>query len=355
MKRTCELNLEYQNPIRGLPVSPQSLQGVAAANDIGTIEFWKDIWIRNMAANKEKFGSFSDNGLHKLFKSNLHKPAICIGSGPSLKHYAKHLVPGAEIEVDTGNGMAKVAAKGNPGIMVLSALHNFAYLTDLGVKVDYWVSLDAGEVVIDEMADGGTKDMEFYREASKNQKLLCYVATNPRLFDNWKGEVHWFQSVMPNDELKKKMDDIEPYRATVSSGGNVLGACMYIAKAIMGCNPIIYMGADFSFSYDSKFHSFDSKYDKQGTVVKTRDIYGNNVTSWPSYLGFKSWFDAKHASVPGLYINCSDGCMGAYDQGNVIDTIQMNIEMALEMYRVSDHLQPMMENPNKAGSDLVLF
>lgn len=355
MKRTCELNLELQQPIRGLPIPPQQLQNVAASNDDATIEFWREIWLRNMKANKEKFGSFHENGLHKLYKAHLHKPAICIGSGPSLKHYAKHLVPGAEIEALTSEGLMTVKAKGNPGILVLSALHNFAYLTDLGVKVDYWVSLDAGEVVIDEMADGGTKDMAFYREASKGQKLLCYVATNPRLFDNWQGEVMWFNSIMPNEGMKKLMNEIEPYRCTVSSGGNVLGACMYIAKAIMGCNPIIYMGADFSFSYDSKFHSFNSKYDKQGAVVKTVDIYGNKVSSWPSYLGFKSWFDAKHSSVPGLYINCSDGCMGAYDQGNVIDTIQMNIEMALEMYRVSDHLKDVMENPSVNGNDLVLF
>lgn len=346
MKRTVELDLEYQPPTAYPPAPPRQLASATTAHDSATIEFWREIWFRNIKANKEKFGSFKENGVHKLYEIWKWKPCIILGSGPSLKHYAKHLIAGEE------NGQKR---EGNPGIPVLSALHNFAYLEDLGVKVDHYVSLDAGEVVIDEMFEGGTKSQEEYKEISKKRSLLCYYATNPRLFDNWKGSVHWFNSVLPDDALKEKFHAIEKYNVFVSPGGNVLGACFYLAKAIFGCNPIIFMGADFSFSYDKKFHSWDSKYDKMGQAMKTVDIYGQPVSTWPSYNGFKIWFDLKAMEVPGVYINCSDGTMGAYPTGNLIAFQYMHIEKALEMYRVSSRIKPMIENPDNAEQELILF
>lgn len=346
MKRTVDLELEYQPPIVMPPAPPQQLVNMTTSSDQVTMDFWKDIWFRNIKANKERCGSIKDQGIHKLYNCWKWKPCIIIGSGPSLKQYAKYLVAGEE------NG---TKWEGNPGIPVLSALHNFAYLEDLGVKVDHYVSLDAGEVVIDEMFDGGTKSEDHYRELSKNRSLLCYHATNPRLFNNWKGDVHWFNSVLPDDQLKAKYNEVEKYQVYVSSGGNVLGSCFYIAKAIFGCNPLIFMGADFSFSYDKKFHSWDSKYDKQGQTMAVTDIYGQRVLTWPSYNGFKTWFDLKALSVPGVYINCSDGTMGAYPNGNLTAFQYMHIEKALEMYRVSERIKPTMENPDNIEQEMILF
>jgi len=355
MKRTCDIHLEYQPPIVSPPIPMNDLHQQTVSNDQKTLDFFQDIWLRNMAANKEIAGSFKENGIQKLYKKYQNLPVICIGSGPSLKHYAKHLRPFEE------NGIKYL---GNPGILTISALHNFAYLTDLGVKIDYWMTLDGGEVVIDEMFDGATKfldaekkiiDKEFYRNASKNQKLLSYVGTNPRLWANWLGEKIWFQSVLPNADLREKMKKIEPFELYISSGGNVLGGSFYAAKAIFGCNPVIFMGADFSFSYDHKFHSFDSKYDTMGQVLNVRDIYGNKVKTWASYYNFKSWFDLKSMHVPGVYINCSDGCMGAYEQGNIMSIIQKHIEDVLESYRVSDRLKENIENLDTTENGIVLF
>jgi hypothetical protein len=335
MKRTVELDLTYQAPIPSAPMSPQAAQEHAGRSDKTTLDFWRRTWVRNTAENKRKFGSFAEKGIHKLFDEMKWKPCIVIGAGPSLKHYAKYLVPH---EADGKK------FEGNPGIPVISCLHNFAFLVDLGVKVDYWVTLDAGDVVIDEMFEGGTKDHDFYREFSKTQKLLSVIVTNPYLFENWKGEVHWFNSVMPDPKLIEEIDAIECYSPTVSSGGNVLGAQFYIAKAIFGANPIIFMGADFSFSYEKKFHSWSSPYDVVGNVMQATDIYGMKCPTWPSYYGFKVWFDAKVQTVPGDYINCSDGIFGSYPDGNIVQVKQAHIENVLETYRVSSRKKPIMEN-----------
>jgi hypothetical protein len=338
IRRTIELDLEYQAPIRVAPISPGKAQSQAASSDEATMDFWRQTWIRNVTENKRKFGSFADNGIHKLVDIFKWKPCIIIGAGPSLKHYAKYL----RAHEDQGRMF-----EGNPGIPVISCLHNFAYLVDLGVKVDYWITLDAGDIVIDEMFEGGTQDKEVYREFSKTQKLLSCIVTNPYLWENWRGEVIWYNAVMPDKTLTDAIDAVECYSPTVSSGGNVLGAAFYTAKAICGANPIIFMGADFSFSYEKKFHAWNSPYDKMGQVMYAIDVYGNKAPTWQSYYNFKLWFDSKVMTVPGEYINCSDGLFGAYPDGNIIQVKQSHIEHVLEGYRVSSRQKPIFEKVNE--------
>ena len=354
-QRTVTLTLEHQAPIAHLPKSPQQLQQQAASNDTVTINHWRQIWLDNSRENKRIFGSFKDNGAHVLHQTNLHKPAIIIGSGPSLKHYAKHLVAHDEPGKNPDGSDRVTKYEGNPGIMTLSALHNYGFLEDLGVKVDYYVSLDAGEIVINEMFEGGTNSKEFYCERSKDKTLIAYMGTNPKLWENWKGKVLFVNSVTPDDSFNAELDAIEPYAFSVSSGGNVLGAAFYLAKAVMGSNPIIFMGADFSFGYENNFHSWKSPYDVMGHTTKHVDIYGNSVRSWPSYTNFKSWFEQKAATVPGTYINCSDGIFGSYPEGNWIGVQQKHIEEALEAYRVSSRLKPMIDDVTVRQIPLVLF
>lgn len=348
IKRSQNIILDYQPIIDRPPMNGLDMQKQAASNDRSTIDFWRDIWLRNLKDNKKRIGSFKDNGIQKLHNCNRWKPAIVIGAGPSIRFDAPNLVKNDELKI-----------KGNPGILTISCLHNFAYLEDLGVHIDYYVTLDAGEIVIDEMFHGGKKDRDFYIERSKECTVLCYVATNPRFFENWKGKVYWFNSVMPDLDVKAKYDEVEKFNVIVSGGGNVLGASMYIAKGIMGSNPIAFLGADFSFGYDNQFHAFESGYDNIGQGIKITDIFGHKVNTWPSYYNFKLWMDLKASTVPGLYVNCSSGgCFGSYDQGNIKQVIQMPLESFLEIYRVSNHLEHIWREPDKeydSNNALVLF
>ena len=109
----------------------------------------------------------------------------------------------------------------------------------------------------------------------------------------------------------------------------------------MGANPIVFVGADFCFSYMHKFHAWDSKYDaKLGNVVKMTDVYGNKVLSWQSYANFKAWFDQVTLSVPGIWINCSEGgTLGAFPEGNIIGIKQMKLVNLFDQYTMSRHLE----------------
>lgn len=337
MSRRAEVLLEFQNYIEASPVKTETLYQRAASNDDITIKSWLQTWIGNVRSNHKRFGSFKDNGIGKLFGIYRNQPAIVAGSGPSLKVNG-HLL------------------KDRAGVPLLSCLHNFHYFEDRNIDVDFYVTLDAGPIVIEEVCEGGSHEPDWYWERTKDKTLLAFIGTDPRLFEKWKGKVYFFNCPVPNDEYKKAINEIEPFHTYISNGGNVLGACLYAAKGIFGGNPIVFVGADFSFSYDKKFHAWDSKYDANlGHVMRTHDIYGNKVLTWQSYANFKSWFDFIVQRVPGQWINCTEGgTFGAYPEGNLMALKQMTLADYIDMQSMSEKIKDQCLNPEKL-QELILF
>ncbi len=326
--KTAEIILEYQNYIETPPVAPQTLYSQACSNDGVTISTWRPTWLANIKANKERFKSFKDHGIGKLYNKFKNMPAIVAGSGPSLKR----------------NG---ASLKDRGDIPLVSCLHNYSFFEDNGVTPEYYVTLDAGPVVIEEVYEGGAKTPAEYWASTKNKVLLAFIGTDPKLFDHWQGEVYFYNAPVPDPDFLAQVEAIEPFNTYISNGGNVLGACMYIAKGIMGCNPIAYVGADFAFSYSKKFHAWDSKYDKSlGYVVKAVDVFGNKVLTWQSYSNFKGWFDYIAIQVPGLWVNCTEGgTFGAYPDGNIMAVKQMDLDDFVGMYTMNEVLRSQCESP----------
>lgn len=323
-----EMILEYQNYIPAPPVKPEMLYGQACSADQITMQTWGQIWIDQIKANKQHFGSFKEYSIGKLYNEFRMKPCIIIGSGPSLKKNYMHL---KEIQLQSsvsGNGILKNE------IPMLSCLHNYHFLEDNGIKPNYYVTLDAGPVTLEEISEGGKQTPEYYWESTKDKTLIAYAGSHPDLFKKWKGKVYLFYSPLPDPNLINEIEKTEVLSPWISTGGNVLGASLYIAKAIMGANPIAFVGADFSFSYTNKFHGWDSKYDKElGRTVKCVDIYGNKVYSWQSYFNFKNFFDYITLTKPGLYVNCTEGgIFGAYPEGNIQSIIQMPLKRFILQY-----------------------
>lgn len=322
--RVANVILEYQPVINQLPVPKQDLYRRACSNDESTVNHWREIWLRQIRENKKRFGSFHDHSVFKVFGKYKHGAAIVAGSGPSLKVNAHKL-------------------KDRKGVPLISCLHNFHYFEELDLAPEFYCSLDAGyDITVEEVTEGGTKDEEWYWERSKDRTLVAYVGTSPKLLEKWRGEILFFNSALPAQDLMDELDSIEPFKVFFSTGGNVLGACLYLAKAILGCFSIVFTGADFSFGYpdvkdgrvDHRFHPWSSKYDKTlGTTARVTDVFGNKVHTWPSYFNFKAYFDWFSSNVPGYYVNASEGgCLGSYDSGN-IDTFEyMSLEDAIKQF-----------------------
>lgn len=334
--KVAKVVLEYQPVLWTPPVPPTQLYQNACSNDARTIDHWREKWISNIKANKARFGSFKEHSAGKLFGAHKHKPTILAGSGPSLKRNA-HLL------------------KDRKGITLVSCLHNFHYFEDLDLAPDYYCTLDAGEVTIEEVTEGGTKSEEEYWARTKDRKLVAYIGSSPKLLAKWQGEIYLFNAPTPDQSLTKEIDEIEKFNLYFSNGGNVLGACLYLAKAILGSATIIYVGADFSFGYPEieennaqfRFHSWKSKYDeKMGKTQRVTDVYGNKVHTWPSYYNFKHFFDWVSLNVPGDYINSSEGgCLGAYDSGNLFSFRYMDLKDSLKFFSLSDELAEACINP----------
>lgn len=335
--RKAEIYLEYQPLIHEPPIAPETLFHNASLNDARTVKHWENIWLGNITANHSRFGPFVDSSISKEFQKHKYKPAIVVGSGPSLKQNAHEL-------------------KNRGEIPLVSCLHNFHYLEDLGTPADYYVTLDAGIVTVEEVSEGGTKTADEYWSLTKDRTLVAYIGTHPDLLAKWQGRVLFYNSPIPDPALIQKIDAVENFQANMTSGGNVLGACVYFSKAILGCWEIVFIGADFSFGYDRRFHSWDSKYDAEmGQTVRVTDIYGNKVHTWASYLGFKQYFDRTALRVPGSYVNCTEGgILGAYDQGNLSCFKFMDLKDYLNNLNLSDQIADVIKNPSN-GPRKILY
>jgi len=333
------MDLEFLNYIPKPPVKGEELYSNACASDNITIKSWRQIWLDNMAANKKTYGSFAENSAGQLWGVNSQKPMIVMGSGPSLLNSVEGL---------------KSNSESKNRIPVISCLHNYHFCVDNEIEVDYYVTLDAGEITIGEISEGGKLSHEEYIETTKGKTLLAYAGSPPKLLAEWKGKILFFTCPLPDAGLIAEMKKIEDFNVLVSSGGNVLGACTYFAKAVLGSNPLCFTGADFCFSYDKKFHAWPSKYTDVGNAMRTTDIYGNKVLTWRSYWQFKNFFDWLCMSIPGIYINATEGgTLGAYQEGNLDCIRQMTLNYFLRMYNLHFELKEQCENPEKDSKTIL--
>ena len=326
MKRTIDIELELQPMIDKIPVPSEQLWEKACSGDRLTIDTWRDTWIKNYQHTKDRFKELGDYSYGQLFGINRYKPAIVCGSGPSLKTSIPALKRNRE--------------QPNP-VMTVSALHNFGYFEDENCHADYYMTLDAGPIVVDDVYEGRQKAPEEYWAASKDQTLIASACSPPELFELWQGKVYLLSILVPDMEVRDALNKIERLSHYISGGGNVTGGCIYAAKAVMGSGEIIAVGFDCCFDYDHKFHAYPTNYDNFngngiGKVIKWPDIFGIPRSTWPSYYNFKCWADWLTFNVPGRWASASEGIWGAYPEGNLSSIRYAPLAGLLKAYSIAD-------------------
>lgn len=334
MLKNISIDLTYQPFIDKPPLNPDQLHGKACQADGATIDHWRETWVKNIQANSDAFNVL-EGSLAKLWNVNKYKPAIILGSGPSLKD----AIPGLKLNQSLDDPL-----------LTISCLHNIGYMKDEGIDVDYYVSLDAGDIVLKDMFEGRERDDYF--EGTENDTLLAYLGSPPELLRRWKGKIYFFNTLIPDADLRAQMHEICPLNVYVSTGGNALGGGTYIAKAILGSPSIMLCGADFCFSYDNQFHAYKTSYDNLGGYVMHPDVFGIPRKTWLSYLNFKYWFDKISMTVPGEWISCSFGTMGAYLGGNLKSFKYMPLEEALIPYKITERVELVASNGEKSKLSL---
>ena len=192
--------------------------------------------------------------------------------------------------------------------------------------------------------------------------MIAHHTAYPAMLKKWQGRILWYTNPYAEAEYGKEIGKYVAYDKipAFNTGGNVLGAAYYFARAILGATMPIFIGADFSFGYDRKFHSWESQYDKKfAGVIPWTDIYGNRVWTWPSYFGFKNWFD--HQAIGGsggnaqMFINATEGgIMGSYAEGNIQQIIQLDLKTVLHMFS-GFRMAPELVQKSKDGELHLLF
>lgn len=324
-----EMVLQAQQYIPGIPGGPEQAWATATRSDGITVKSWYSQWLSQTKENSVH--GFAANNAMLVYGNAAYQPIVLAGSGSSLKKNWADLRYRDEKSL------------GRQGIKMVSCLHNFGFMEDRDLMGpdDYYVTLDAGEITLSEVTEGGTDhDKDWYWERTKDRTLIAYTAAYPELIRRWKGRVLWF--VTPagskefDGEMKKAVD--QSVVPVFSVGGHVLGAAWYFAVAVLGASIPIFIGADYSFGYDRKFHGWQSQYDQKfAGVMPCTDIYGNRVWTWGSYWGFKAFMD--HAACGGqggnasIWINATEGgILGAYPEGNIQQIIQLDLRTAMHMY-----------------------
>lgn len=350
------MKLEFQRYIDGPPASKDQLYSTATRSDKVTNSTWNDTWIKQATENG-KTHNITEQTCMSEYKKEAFKPVIICGSGPSIRKnfldLKERIVNKQNLE--TGK-MELMMGGGRSTLKIVSCLHNFGLFEnhDIMTQDDYYLSLDAGAITVPEMIEGGQgkHDEEWYWERTKNRTLLTHQTTCPELLKRWRGKVLFFTTPAPNDEVQKVYDTVldNTKVPSFSVGGNALGACLYFARAILGASTIIFTGADFSFSYEHKFHGWDSPYDQKFSGVEAAtDIYGNRVYTWPSYYGFKCWLDFIACGGAGgqehSFINATEGgILGAYPEGNIRQFRYMQLRSALAMFTCHEKMPEITKN-----------
>jgi len=291
----------------------------------------------------------------ELGKCN-RQPVIIAGSGPSLRKNAIDMKPCEGYGID---GKTLINHHGRGDIKVVSCLHNFAYFEDRDLMGpdDYYLTLDSGDITIREVYEGGEHDPDWYWDRSADRTLCAYIGTHPDLLSKWKGKVLFFTTPPQSKKIWEETDKVFPYKEspTFNVGGNALGACLYMARGVLACGPVIFIGADFCFSYTQKFHAWDSPYDSMYSgLVYWVDIWGNRVGTWNSYLGFKKWFDFLACGGQGgnaqMFINATEGgILGAYPEGVIKQFMYMDLKTALHIFNIDKRM------PGAMASNQYLF
>lgn len=234
--------------------------------------------------------------LKDIFKG---KPGIVVASGPSLNkniHLLKDLREKAVI----------IAADGSVKILKNNNLPPAHMVTSLErvIQTSY-------------LFEGLTE------EETKDSYLAACPVIVPETYANFPGDkiiVYRKFATFEWLDIKKGILDIGP------SAGNMA----FKILEFLGCDPIILIGQDLSFTDDLKTHAEGFHYGTQqknlvqGNIIEIEGNYQEKVKTKPVYKQFLLHYERDVASYKGTVINATEG--GAKIHGTKIMTFQEAID-----------------------------
>ncbi|OOM77927.1 hypothetical protein CLPUN_21000 [Clostridium puniceum] len=230
-------------------------------------------------------------------------PAIIVSAGPSLEKNVDQLI------------------KLNDEMLIISGGRTLKGLMEKNIKPHLLVVIDPGDKSYD-LVKG-------YIEKTESP-LLFFECTNEKVVMHHTGEKIFSSYASIISKVAGRRLQI------IQSGGSVAHSMTSYA-AIMGCNPIIFIGQDLAYTDEKSYSSISGNRDgswkfdevKREDDIWVESIYGNKVRTSLPLNEFRIAFEEIIEAFPNTkFINATEG--GARIHG----TIEMTLAEAIEKYKV---------------------
>ena len=234
-----------------------------------TISLLGRLWEENYKQNLPRLTK--TRGVKKLFNRFNSLPAVLVGAGPSLDKNV-HLLP---------------HVKGKAVIISCDAA--LKVLLKHSVIPDIVVNLDPQSTVLN----------FFEGVDSRNITLVAPTIASPKLCDNWRGNLFFYNKFAPDIPALAQMSQRHPELGALTPGGTVLSIAFDLAFK-MGADPIAFIGQDLSYpernayAAGSHFDGYAAKdiIDLPGdNIVEENDIFGRKLKTHKAMSVTKQWFD----------------------------------------------------------------
>lgn len=229
--------------------------------------------------------------IEEIAKNLIGKPAVIVSAGPSLNKNM-HLLEKLKEK-------ALIFAVGS-AVKILD--HN-------DIIPHFRVNIEGGDP-----SGKDTKKSSFEQTENKDVPLIYSRMMAPHLLENYTGKqismvtiidylAHYFH--------KKNKSLFLP----VCTGASVANVTFDLIASLK-CSPIIFIGQDMC-SYEDALYAegreqivLKDKY-IDDSIIKMKDVYGNNVTTILPYLEIKTNYEQRIKNYPNLrFINASEGGLG---------------------------------------------
>ncbi len=261
----------------------QNLRDVKKA----TIQRFHELWKRNFQINLPDLQK--NRGVGALRKKFRDIPGLVIGAGPSLD---KNI---------------QLVNKAQESSILFASDAAFKPLVHHGVEPHFVVCLDPQEDIA-----------RFFTDVPhKGITLVAPSIVHPRILDLWEGHVVFYHKHAPDIPILTQIQN-QVKLGLLTPGGTVLSVTYDLAFQA-GCNPILFLGQDLSYS-EKITHSRSSEtpdasrdntlsHQKENVVFET-DGFGAILPTLKSMSVSKQWFEWaftswKRESGVGIF-NCSE-------------------------------------------------
>lgn len=214
-----------------------------------TTKCFKKVYLENILSNINHINESTPLDLYKNYNEDI--PAIIVSAGPSLDKNIDHMLKFKD-RLDK--------------FFIVAGNRTIKPLLQNGIKPDLIVSIDPQEISYNMMGD----------YVSETVPLVFYEQSNRRLVNEYKGDkIYTTQGLLNNIQGLSNL-------SICYSGGSVAHCSTDIA-VMLGCNPIIFVGQDFGYTFEKHHATVSSlpedKEIRKESLIKIKDVFGKEMLS----------------------------------------------------------------------------